>query len=199
MAGEVITRSTVQSSIDAPSAGLRSYLAVRGGLAVAPVLGSRSTDTLGGLGPAPLRAGETVAVGDEVAGPPRPHDALTLIPAGLWHLDVTPGPRADWFDLAELTARTWEVTADLDRVGVRLTGAPLTRRRDGELPSEGLVRGAVQVPPAGTPVVFGADHPTTGGYPVVAVLTDTAADRLAQARPGTRLRLRRRTAGMMDA
>ena len=73
---------------------------------------------------------------------------------------------------------------------MRLDGPPLQRSRTAELPSEGVVRGAVQVPPNGRPIIFGADHPVTGGYPVIAVLTPEAADRVAQARPGARLRFR---------
>jgi allophanate hydrolase subunit 2 len=106
---------------------------------------------------------------------------------------VLPGPRADWFgDLgwAELTGQAWTVTSESNRVGLRLDGEPLDRLREGELPSEGMVRGALQVPPSGTPVLFLADHPVTGGYPVIGYVADPDVDRCAQLRPGQTLRLR---------
>lgn len=107
-------------------------------------------------------------------------------------LPFLPGPRADWLaDVGVLTRTEWVVDAASDRIGVRLDGAPLDRAAEWqgvELPSEGLVRGSVQLPPDGRPVVFGADHPVTGGYPVIAVLTEAAGDLLAQARPGTSVR-----------
>ena len=182
-----------------PDTGLRSYLTVRGGIDVDPVLGSRSTDTLSLLGPAPPRSGDVLPVGvpgggfptvDHVALPPPAREGVSL-------LEVLPGPRAEWVggwggDLGGLVGPTWQVTGDSDRVGLRLGGARVRRAEpwtDVELPSEGLVRGAVQVPPGGEPVVFLADHPVTGGYPVVAVLTASAADRAAQLRPGDGVRL----------
>jgi allophanate hydrolase subunit 2 len=93
-------------------------------------------------------------------------------------------------DLGALTSTPWTVSSRSDRVGMRLSGDPLRRVDRGELPSEGMVRGAIQVPPGGEPVVFLADHPVTGGYPVVAVLVDADIDRAAQARPGQPVRIR---------
>jgi biotin-dependent carboxylase-like uncharacterized protein len=181
--------------LDPPAAGLRSYLAVRGGLAVEPVLGSRSTDVLAGLGPAPLRAGDRLPVGPAPAGPvPVVDVAAATAPAGDdVLLRAVAGPRADWFErgaLDVLTATRWVASADCDRVGVRLDGARLRRTRTGELPSEGMVAGALQVPPSGQPVLLLADAPTTGGYPVVAVVVVADVDRAAQLRPGQGLRLR---------
>jgi allophanate hydrolase subunit 2 len=110
-------------------------------------------------------------------------------------LRVVLGPRDDWVSPAAreaLTTQPWRVTPDTDRVGVRLTGPRLDRAEAvGELPSEAVVRGAVQVPHSGQPLVFLADHPTTGGYPVVAVVVDDDTDVLAQLRPGERVRFRR--------
>ena len=106
---------------------------------------------------------------------------------------VTPGPRRDWFpDEAwrSLVEQPWTVTADSNRVGLRLDGEPLARLRSDELPSEGLVRGALQVPPSGTPVLFLADHPVTGGYPVIGYVDDDDVDRCGQLRPGQRILLR---------
>lgn len=177
-----------------PAAGLRTYLAVRGGLAVTAVLGSRSTDTLSGLGPPPVSAGDVLAVGAAPSAfPTVDHVPHPRHDEGTATLHVLPGPRTGWVGgLAALTGTRWEVGAESDRIGVRLTGARVDRvpRHEGaELASEGVVRGAVQLPPGGQPVLFLADHPVTGGYPVVAVLTEAAADRAAQLRPGDRVRL----------
>lgn len=175
--------------------GARAYLAVRGGVDAPVVLGSRATDLLAGLGPRPLRAGDRVGVGDEasVAIP-----APTIAPWGAPHdeeleVELAPGARADWFAasaLRDLYEAVWTVTNDADRVGVRLDGPELLRVRVGELPSEGMVPGALQVPPTGRPTILLADGPVTGGYPVIAVATDAALDAIAQARPGTRVRFR---------
>lgn len=177
-----------------PVSGLRTYLAVRGGVAVEPVLGSRSTDLLSGLGPAPLAVGDELPVGR--AHGPMPGVDVAVVPhpaGGEVSVRVLPGPRRDWFDdaaWASLTGQSWEVTSQSNRVGVRLAGEPLDRLREGELASEGMVRGALQVPPSGLPVLFLADHPVTGGYPVIGYVTDTDVDACAQLRPGQRLRLR---------
>ncbi|MFI2662171.1 biotin-dependent carboxyltransferase family protein [Micromonospora carbonacea] len=166
--------------------GLRTWLAVAGGIAVPPVLGSRSTDTLSGLGPPPLRDGDVLPLGDP-AGDPAPVDVTVGRPAPpLLRLRLRLGPRDDWFTpaaLDRLLGTPYTVSPVSNRVGARLTGAPLPRAIAGELPSEGLVLGAVQVPADGQPLIFLADHPTTGGYPVVGVVDDVTP--LAQARPGT--------------
>jgi biotin-dependent carboxylase-like uncharacterized protein len=170
----------------APERGLRSYLAVRGGVAVPPVLGSRSTDTLSGIGPAPLRAGDRLPIGvsaDALVG------ASAAEPAFRTSLPVRFGPRDDWFTAAARDAlldATWTVRPECDRVGIRLDGPVLARSRTEELPSEPTLPGAVQVPPYGRPIVFGPDAPVTGGYPVIAVVTDL--DPAAQLRPGDPVR-----------
>jgi allophanate hydrolase subunit 2 len=108
-------------------------------------------------------------------------------PAGPVRLRVVPGPHDDWFTPAalELLERTpWTVTTESDRVGMRLAGAELPRAKNAELPSAGVVRGALQVAPAGQPTLFMSDHPLTGGYPVIAVVVDADVDRAAQVRPG---------------
>ena len=168
-------------------AGLRSYVAVRGGIAVPPVLGSRSRDTLGDIGPPALRAGDLLPVGPD-PGAPLPSSG----PSAGWRpgtprLPVVPGPRADWFTpdaLPLLVAGAWQVRADSDRIGVRLDGPRLARLRTGELPSEPTLPGAIQVPPDGRPIVLGPDAPVTGGYPVIAVLRRRYLDEVAQLRPG---------------
>jgi biotin-dependent carboxylase-like uncharacterized protein len=176
--------------LGAPVSGLRSYLAIRGGIVVEPALGSRSTDLLSGLGPAPLRAGVLLPVGDP---PDEPPSGATAPPAPTTNrLPALPGPRADWFAgaaLDRLHTAWWTVRDASDRIGVRLDGEPLERTRTDELPSEPTLPGAVQVPADGRPIVFGPDGPVTGGYPVVAVLTDAGFDALAQCRPGDPVRL----------
>lgn len=182
-------------------AGVRCYVAVRGGWAVQSVLGSCSTDVLAGMGPAPLKRGDRVSIGCPVAA----SDAADRIEPEFGETDVAGaedtavfdvvlGPRDDWFDadaLRRLLTQDWVVTAQSNRVGMRLAGdQPLARVRQGELPSEGTVAGALQVPPSGQPVLFLADHPLTGGYPVIAVVLSEQLDRLAQVPVGTRLRFR---------
>ncbi|GAA3230187.1 biotin-dependent carboxyltransferase family protein [Actinocorallia longicatena] len=172
-----------------PARGLRTYLAVRGGIAVAPVLGSRSADLLSGLGPAPLRAGDRLPVGD-LRGP-FPGAGTAPVRDREPVLGILPGPRADWFTpdaLTLLTARPYRVSQDSNRVGVRLSGAVIPRARRGEPASEGMALGSVQIPPDGLPIVFLADHPTTGGYPVLGVVRSADLAVAAQARPGQELR-----------
>jgi biotin-dependent carboxylase-like uncharacterized protein len=175
--------------VGAVSGGLRGYVAVRGGVDVVPVLGSRSTCTLSGLGPPPLREGDRLPIGRDVAGEPR---ELPPMQGGDGPLRVLLGPRDDALTAAGLRAlltQEWTVTSASDRAGLRLDGAPLERTGDGELASEGVVVGSVQVPPDGRPVLFLANHPTTGGYPVVAVLLRADLWRAAQAAPGDVMRL----------
>ena len=180
-------------ALGVPPVGLRTYLAVRGGVDVPPVLGSRSTDILSGLGPAPLRPGDRLPVGSLAAAEPFVDVAPVRSPSSRPVLRVLPGPRRDWLAPAAWTALTtqeWAVTADSNRVGLRLSGPRLARARDDELPSEGLVPGAVQVPADGAPVLFLADHPVTGGYPVLAVVTSADLAAASQLRPGDPLRFR---------
>ncbi|MDE9365285.1 biotin-dependent carboxyltransferase family protein [Luteipulveratus sp. YIM 133132] len=177
--------------IGTPVAGLRTYVAVRGGLRTRTVLGSRSVAPSGGLGLHPLAEGDRLPVGRSDAPVGEPGGSPVGPPLGPVDLPATIGPRDDWLTedaLAVLGDAVWQVGAEADRVGVRLTGPPLSRARAEELASEGIVRGAVQVPPSGQPLIFLADHPTTGGYPVVAVVDDAATDRLAQLRPGEQVR-----------
>jgi biotin-dependent carboxylase-like uncharacterized protein len=180
-------------SLGMPERGVRTYLAVRGGFDVPPVLGSRSTDVLAGLGPDPLEPGNRLAVGgDDVELPCVDVAPVPAIPDQIT-LRALPGPRHDWFSpaaFAALAAHSYEVTAESNRVGIRLSGPALERAVSGELPSEGMVCGAVQVPPSGQPVLFLADHPVTGGYPVIAVVLEPDICLAAQARPGQRLHLR---------
>ncbi|MGW9159186.1 5-oxoprolinase subunit B/C family protein [Microbacterium sp. NPDC055665] len=177
-----------------PDRGLRYVIGVRGGIEATPALGSRAADTLAGLGPEPLTAGALLAIGDAAPNLVEPGAVPRDLPApgDLVELDITLGPRDDWFTtraLEVLTTQEWTVTPRSDRVGIRLHGAvPLERSVDGELPSEGAVTGAIQVPPDGQPVLFLADHPLTGGYPIIGALTDRSLDLAGQLPPGVRVR-----------
>jgi biotin-dependent carboxylase-like uncharacterized protein len=207
--------------LGAPVAGLRSYLAVRGGLDVPVVLGSRSADLISGLGPRPLRAGDRLPVGagavpdglddarrapgrlDDAEGIPGGPDDAEGIPGGLASppmptgpdavvdLRVLAGPRDDWFTpvaLQTLTGEPYRVTPASNRTGLRLAGPALARAQAGELPSEGMVRGAIEVPHDGQPILLLADHPVTGGYPMIAVVHSADVSAAAQLRPGQRVR-----------
>lgn len=179
--------------------GLRSYLAVRGGIDIPQVLGSRSTDSMSGIGPAPLSRGTLLPVGAirgaHVVGNPESSTLPVPDAQGIYSLRISPGPRDDWFDaagFARLTGQTWTVSSESNRVGIRLAlGADaraLERTRTGELASEGVAAGALQVPPSGLPVLFLADHPVTGGYPVIAGVIAEDLPAAAQLPPGASLR-----------
>ncbi|WP_333619373.1 biotin-dependent carboxyltransferase family protein [Dietzia sp.] len=185
--------------LGAPRAGLRSYIAVAGGFEVPALFGSRSTDLLSGLGPDPLAEGDELPVGvpDTAEAPAAPEarvEQAAVAPLSTSvEVRLLPGPRIDWFTRAALDtlrSESYTVGARSNRIGVRLEGAALERERSGELTSEGIVRGAVQVPAGGEPLVFMADHPTTGGYPVIAVVHPEDQHLLAQLGPGGRVRFR---------
>ncbi len=176
--------------------GVRSYLAVTGGIEVTPVLGSRSTDTLAEVGPSVLSAGCVLPVGVGTLTPAEApatvvhHARLPTDPA-IVHFHA--GPRVDWFrsgSLRQLSESAYVVAPESSRIGLRLSGPALRRHRarQGDLPSEGMVLGAMQVPPDGQPVVFLRDHPVTGGYPVLAVVDEADLDLCAQLRPGATVR-----------
>lgn len=171
--------------------GWRSYLAVAGGINAVPVLGSRSRDMLSALGPEPLSAGASLGVGAEPAAAPAfylrtpPHYGHVPL------LRVVAGPQQDWFApeaLLALRRESYRVQAQSDRVGVRFDGTALRRSRVEELPSMGMVTGAMQVPASGKPIVLLADHGATGGYPVIAVVIAADLPLLAQLAPGTEVR-----------
>lgn len=176
------------------TAGVRAYLALRGGIDAPRVLGSTATDTLAGLGPEPLRPGSILACAADVIGEVPASDlAPWSPPPGDLVVRLVSGPREDAFTPASGSAlfeATWTVGAAADRVGMRLEGPRLERTDDAELPSEGMVPGAIQVPPSGSPTILLADGPVTGGYPVIATVLDADLDLLAQAGPGTTIRFR---------
>lgn len=181
--------------LDVPSHGMRTYLAVRGGVEVPPVLGAKATDTLAGLGPAPLQPGSVLPIGDRVLAYPgvdlAPQPAHPEVPV----LRVLPGPRDDWFVDGALdllyTRAGYEVSAQSNRIGMRLAGPMLAHRAVRKLATEATVAGALQVPPDGQPILFLADHPVTGGYPVIAVVHPGDLALAAQARPGQLVRFTR--------
>ncbi len=191
----IAVRAGAVLRLGAPTQGLRTYVAVRGGLAVAHTLGSCATDVLSGLGPPPLAAGQQLPVG-KAALAWTPVDVAPVPNFGdtdRREVRVRLGPRHDRFTaeaLERLATGTYEVSSASNRVGLRLTGARLEVRDQSELPSEGMVPGALQVPPSALPTLLLADHPVTGGYPVLAVVIDADLDAVGQARPGQRLRFR---------
>jgi biotin-dependent carboxylase-like uncharacterized protein len=194
MYGPFQVRAGDELVVGTPGTDLRSYLAVRGGIMVAAVLGARSTDLLAGLGPPGLAPGMVLPIGTPTGEAPlvdlAPQPGYRAVPT----LTIVDGPRGDWFtpDAHQaLCAAVWSVSADANRVGVRLSGPALTRRILGELPPEPMTSGALQVPPDGNPILFLAEHPVTGGYPVIAVVAERDLHLAAQLRPGQQLRFRR--------
>lgn len=182
--------------VDAPEAGLRSYLAVRGGFDVKPIVGSRSTDTLSGVGPEQLVAGTRLAVlppaSKSIVGEAgSPMTGLPTVGGPATVLRITLGPREDWFtpeSIEAFFAGEYEVSQKSSRVGVRFTGPVLERVASGELASEGTVAGALQIPKDGSPVLFLQDHPVTGGYPVLGAVIDEDLWLAGQLPPGSTVR-----------
>lgn len=175
--------------------GIRYLLAVRGGLDVPAVLGSRSRDTLAGIGPDPVRAGDELDIGAAPAAsvPVVHQDVAYPPPAGTVTLALRPGPRAERFTDAARQAlfdTDWRLSEQADRIGARLVGPALERRRDGELASEATVPGSIQVASGGQPTILLADRPVTGGYPVIAIVARGSLDAVAQLRPGQGVRFR---------
>jgi biotin-dependent carboxylase-like uncharacterized protein len=171
--------------------GVRAYVCVRGGIEAEPTLGSRSTDLLTGLGPAPLRAGDVLEVGAHAA---QAMGVEALSPREIPEepvIRIRFGPRDDWFTpsaLETLCSEPWRVSSASNRVGIRLEGPRLERARADELLSEGLVTGALQVPSSGQPILLLQDHPTTGGYPVIGVVRSDDVWLAGQLAPSQRVR-----------
>lgn len=184
-------------SLGSPDRGVYSYVATRGGFDVEPVLGSVARDVLAALGPDPLTAGQMLRIGDHAASAVQiwrdPVDPLPAAHEVTW-LDVVLGPRTDWCTpeaLMTLTEQEWIVAPQSNRVGLRLEGeTPIARSVTDELPSEATAAGSLQIPASGQPVLFTADHPLTGGYPVIGVVVDDDLDRAAQVPVGGRIRFR---------
>jgi biotin-dependent carboxylase-like uncharacterized protein len=190
----VVVMSGQEVALGTFTVGLRAYVSVAGGVDADPVLGSRSTDTLSGLGPDAVAEGTKLRVGFPTGRTPDIVDVPALIASGTTAVEVVVGPRDDWFAppaMASLFASAWTVSSTSNRIGIRLDGPQLERSITDELPSEPCVFGSIQVTSSGQPVALGPDHPVTGGYPVIAVVVDRHLDRLAQLRPGETVRFRR--------
>lgn len=197
LATPTIVPAGAELAVAAPTLGMRSYIAVRGGLIADTELGSAATDILSGLGPAPIQAGDTIAMS---LSPTESANALLTNPlrvqrrgtATIATVRCVLGPRDDWFsqaDVDKLLRTEYTVTPESNRVGLRLNSPePIERARSGELPSEGMVAGSVQIPPSGQPVLFLRDHAVTGGYPVIATVINEDVDIAAQLPPGGKLR-----------
>jgi len=179
-------------NLDRAEAGCRCWLALRGGLALPRLMGSRSTFLPGGFGGyqgRALQAGDVLACGTPVAGVRLLRARAPSSERGVT-LRVVVGPQAGQFDDAGLAAffsGNYRVGAASDRRGLRLSGLAVTHART-ELPSQGVLPGAVQVPPDGQPIILGWDGPVTGGYPVIAGVIAADMPKLAQLRPGDAVR-----------
>jgi KipI family sensor histidine kinase inhibitor len=182
----------------ATRSGARCYFSARGGIALEPVLGSRSTHLttgLGGFAGRALRKGDTLAVGSADPAPttrrfPREVAAKLLHRA---ELRVTRGPQWEWFG-----EKAWEafleapftVSEDSSRMGLRLRGTPLPAERQGSMLTEGVSLGSLQVPPDGQPILSFVEHQTTGGYPQVACVIAADLHRVGQLRPRDEVRFK---------
>lgn len=172
--------------------GLWTYLAVGGGIDARPVLGSRSFDSLSKLGPPPLQAGQTV--------PAHPSRMPLLVPDCPVGLDRPPavseirftwGPREDWLTASarrDFVDSPWRLSAQVDRIAARLEGPTLDYASKRQPATEGLHLGSIQVTESGQPIVHLANHPPTGGYPVMGVIVESDVWRVAQSRPGAVVR-----------
>jgi antagonist of KipI len=178
--------------------GLRAYLAVRGGIAVPRVMGSRALCQLGRFGGGfgrPLEAGDHLPIGNTPTLPSRQGGGrfLNRLPlVGPWEVRVMAGPHTSAFgadDLARFLNTAFRVTPRADRMGMRLR-APGFRVHAIEILTTPVTQGAVQVTPAGEAIVLLAEHQTTGGYPVIATVISADWPLLGQARPGDTIHFR---------
>lgn len=175
-------------SFGARRQGARAYLALDGGVAVAPSLGSRATDLTSGLGGRRLRAGDRLPVGEPaVAASCQPAGAVRPLPAGGARVRVMPGPHGEWFPseaLDRLCRTRFEVTPESNRMGYRLRGAEPLPRDSREMISDATVEGGLQVPPSGQPILLMADRQVTGGYPIIATVITADLPIVGQLAPG---------------
>lgn len=183
------------------SAGCRAYLAVAGGIDVAPALGSRATylrGRLGGLGGRALRKGDALPVGS--APVPGAREGRTVPPArrpaypAEVECRVILGPQADRFTdegIAAFLGGPYEVTPQADRMGYRLKGPVIAHARGHDIVSDGIPLGGIQVPGEGQPIVLLVDRQTAGGYTKIATVISVDIGRIGQTRPGQRVRFRR--------
>lgn len=171
--------------------GMRSYLAVRGGFDVEPVMGSRSYDELSRIGTPPLEAAQSFTIGGDAEATPavarQVASGANVSPSVMLHIHK--GPRWGFCENSDaLLENDYIVTASLNRIGIRLSGPQILWNSGDRLPSEGVLTGSIQIAADGQPLIFGPDHPTTGGYPVIAVVDERALGTVAQLSPGTTIR-----------
>ena len=170
--------------------GARGYLAVRGGIEAPRVLGSASTHLLTGIGGRALQAGDELVIGNAAVRRPRLEPVRPPeLTSGV--LRVTAGPQANWFS-DELYRAGYQVSEESNRMGLRLRGAPIASPA-GQMLTEGVALGAVQVPPDGQPIILFVEHQTTGGYPKPANVIATDLSRVGQLRPRDEVRFERVT------
>jgi antagonist of KipI len=174
--------------------GARAYLGIAGGIAVAPVLGSRSTHVIGamgGLGGRPLKAGDRLTLGDasqmRVPATPAARSALAPIPDGTARVRVMPGPQLEYFSsdaLDVLQSAPYAIGHQSDRMGFRLQGPTLSHTRGADIISDATPLGVLQVPASGQPILLMADRQTSGGYPKIATVISADIPVAGQLGPG---------------
>jgi antagonist of KipI len=177
-----IPKNTV-IDIGAAHSGARGYLCVRGGIDAPRIMGSASTHVLSGFG-SPLKRGDLLAIGDEFVAPPL--TSTIADPLFRKRLRITSGAQASEFDANQairLTTENYRIADNSNRMGLRLSGPPLHPPHDGQMLSEGVALGAIQIPPSGEPIILFVDAQTTGGYPVIASVITADLPSVGQLRP----------------
>lgn len=170
-----------------PSSGARGYVCVRGGIDAPRIMNSASTHILSGFG-APLKRGDTLPIGHQTAGDPLVQSALPT--SQRKRLRVTSGAQTDQFDAGQavlLASEGYVVGEDSNRMGLRLRCAPIHPPHNGQMLSEGVALGAIQIPPSGEPIILFVDAQTTGGYPVLASVISADLSSVGQLRPRDRI------------
>ncbi len=183
MWASVYVRKNGQIRLEKQGSGNWAYLSAHGEIQTPLILASRSSYTPASLGPPPLAPGDLLTIGSSRAW--LPGLAARTLAAPLIYSDtpiirVLPGPQANFVSLASFYAATYSISPTSDRTGYRLLGPKLERIAHGELLSEGMARGCIQIPPDGQPIVMQADCPTTGGYPKIASVITADQPILAQ-------------------
>ncbi len=188
-------------TINMAVSGCRGYLAVRGGIDVPPVMGSRSTETgahIGGLNGRPLKSGDILPVpGDDGWQPPTGNAFRLPVYTNDIEVRVIPGPQEGVFTAAGVETfytSAYEVSPNSDRMGIRFDGPEIESSHGTDIVSDGIVFGSVQIPSGGRPIILMADHQTAGGYAKIGTVISFDLPKLAQARPGDNVRFRRITA-----
>jgi antagonist of KipI len=200
---DVVFWRTLQVSKDdlltlgASLSGCRAYLAVRGGINVPAVLGSKSTYVRGGFGGLQgrqLKTGDILEAFENItsldSGFSMAHDLIPKYEDELT-VEAVLGPQSEYFTkkgLDTFLSNTYTVTSESDRMGYRLEGREIEQKDSMDIVSDAIPIGAVQVPRNGKPIVLMRDAQTTGGYPKIAVVTTPDVSRLGQAKPNSRIR-----------